>query len=247
MVRKPDGKDVLSYLLDDSVIIESTSTDPTIKKGHLYAVLAYAESGSVLPGTVVEEGGVQVFVPALEIGKCFFNTDSNKTLAAGDKVVELGTMLDDAKLIGYANSKDFTESKSTFDNSVDEDGADGDQGVSPMVSVSGNINGLRLNGKPLSSAVRIIDAKFADQIITSASGTTSVLKQNSDPELVAFVYGRPDGLGNDFDVKIVPVNFSSNGNSSAYNSATSKSVAWVATVKSRNGVKRCDVTATLAD
>ena len=37
-------------------------------------------------------------------------------------------------------------------------------------------------------------------------------------------------LGNDFDVKVIPVNFSSNGNSSAYNSATSKSVAWVAPV-----------------
>ena len=229
-LKKSTGREVWAMLLDDSVTLVGDGSTVKTVANHLYCIVAIATGSSVLP-------------TGLGVGDCFFSM-SALTLAEGDKVIELGDIFDTDKLIGYARSKDISRTKSTVDMTVDGDLSDtGDIRVDPIVSVSGNINGYKVNGLPATSASRKIDAKFAKQIIEADDGTVTTMEKNDDVSLIALIYIKTL-RDNQCDVDIVPCHFTSNGDSTDYGSATSKSVAFTGCASSDNGVLPQSITAT---
>ena len=228
-LKKSTGREVWAMLLDDSTILIGDGSTVKTVANHLYCIVAVGTS-SVLPS-------------GLDAGDCFFSM-SALTLASGDKVIELGDIFDTDKLIGYARSKDISRTKSTVDMTVDGDLSDiGDVRVDPIVSVSGNINGYKVNGLPVTSASRKIDAKFGKQIIEANDGTVTTLDKNDDTSLIALIYIKTL-RDNQCDVDIVPCHFTSNGDSTDYGSATSKSVAFTGCSASDNGVLPQSLTVT---
>lgn len=228
-LKKSTGREVWAMLLDDStILVGDGSTVKTVAK-HLYCINAIGATTALPSG--------------LKVGDCFFAM-SAITLGSGDKVIELGDIFDTNKLIGYARSKDISRTKSTVDMTVDGDLSDtGDVRVDPTVSVSGNINGYKVNGLPLTSASRKIDAKFNKQIVEANDGTVTTLDKNDDVSLIALIYIKTL-RDNQCDVDIVPCHFTSNGDSTDYGSATSKSVAFTGCASSDNGVLPQSITAT---
>ena len=226
-LKKSTGRDVWAMLLDDTTIVKVT-TAGTLTKGHLYCVLGRG-TGSNLP--------------QVGTGYCFFAVSALATVT-DDEYIDLGDIYDKANLIGFARSKDITRTKNTVDMTVDGDLSDfGDQRVDPIVAISGNINGYKVNGLPASDPSRKIDAKFVKQIVEANDGTVSTIDKNDDVSLIALIYIK-SLRDNQLDVDIVPANFTSNGDSTDYGSATSKSVAFTGCASSENGVLPCSITCT---
>lgn len=228
-LKKSTGREVWAMLLDDSVVITGDGSTTLATKGHLYGVVAVDGSTSIPNG--------------IGAGDCFFAV-SAITFKAGDKVIDLGDIFATTNLIGYARSKDITRTKSTVDMTVDGDLSDvGDIRVDPIVAVSGNINGYKVNGLPATDASRKIDAKFVKQIIEANDGSVTTLDKNDDASLIALIYIKTL-RDNEVDVDIVPCHFTSNGDSTDYGSATSKSVAFTGCASSENGIIPQSITAT---
>ena len=229
-LKKSTGREVWAMLLDDSTILIGDGSTVKTVKDHLYCIVAFASSSSVLPS-------------GLKKGDCFFSL-SALTLGSGDKVIELGDIFSTDNLIGYARSKDISKTKSTVDMTVDGDLSDaGDVRVDPTVSISGNINGYLVNGLPATSASRKIDAKFGKQIIQASDNTFTTVDKNDDISLIALIYIK-SLRDNSVDVDIVPCHFTSNGASTDYGSATSKSVAFTGCAESAGGVLPQTITVT---
>lgn len=229
MLKKSTGREVWAMLLDDSTVTKVTVAG-TLTKGHLYCLIGKG-TGSSLP----------------DVGKgyCFVATTALATVA-DDEYIDLGDIFDTNKLIGYARSKDISRTKSTVDMTVDGDLSDyGDQRVDPIVSISGNINGYKVNGLPATDPSRKIDAKFAKQIIVADDNTVTTLDKDDDTSLIALIYIKTL-RDNQVDVDIVPCHFTSNGDSTDYGSATSKSVAFTGCASSDGGVLPCSLTAHFA-
>lgn len=225
-LKKSTGREVWAMLLDDTEIKSGAST--TLTKGHLYCVVAK---------------GTNSTLPDVGVGYCFFAM-SAIALVADDEVIDLGDIYDIEKLIGYARAKDITRTKTTIDMTVDGDLSDtGDVRVDPIVATSGNINGYKVNGLPATAASRKIDAKFVKQIIEDSDGSVTTLEKNDDTSLIALIYIKTL-RDNQCDVDIVPCHFTSNGDSTDYGSATSKSVAFTGCASSDNGVLPQCITAT---
>lgn len=226
-LKKSTGRDVWAVLLDDSTVTE-VSTAGTLTQGHLYAVVEYGTSSNL---------------PQVGEGYCFFAMTALATVV-GDKYIDLGDIYDKDKLIGFARSKDITRTKNTVDMTVDGDLSDmGDIRVDPIVSISGNVNGYKVNGLPATNASRKIDAKFTKQVIEANDNSVTTLDKNDDVSLIALIYIKTL-RDNQCDVDIVPVHFTSNGDSTDYGSATSKSVAFTGCASSANGVLPHSMTAT---
>ena len=226
-LKKSTGRDVWAMLLDDSVVT-TVATAGTLTKGHLYCLLAQGTSSNL---------------PNVGVGYCFFAVSALATVV-GDKYIDLGDIYAIANLIGYARSKDITRTKNTVDMTVDGDLADvGDVRVDPIVSISGNINGYKVNNLPATDASRKIDAKFAKQIIEANDGSVTTLDKNDDISLIALIYIK-SLRDNMVDVDVVPCHFTSNGDSTDYGSATSKSVAFTGCASSENGVLPCSISVT---
>lgn len=233
-LKKSSGREVWAMLLDESTVIVGDGTK-TLTAGHLYAIKSKASSASGLPAGL-GEGDVLFGQNAVTV-----------TLAVGDDVYDLGDPFDTDKLIGFARSKDITRTKNTIDMTVDGDIGNGvvDQRIDPLVSVSGNINGLKVNGLPATAASRKIDAMFAKQIIQAEDGTFTTLDKSDDIVIVALVYINKLRADNSVDIDIVPCVFTSNGDSTDYGSATSKSTAFTGVAKSQNGILPCTISAIL--
>lgn len=234
-LKKSSGREVWAMLLDESTVIVGDGSTTTLAAGHLYAIKSKKSAGSALPAGL-GEGDV-----------LFGQTGVTVTLAVGDDVYDLGDPFDTSKLIGFARSKDITRTKNTIDMTVDGDIGNGvvDQRIDPLVSVSGNINGLKVNGLPATAASRKIDAMFAKQIIQAADGTFTTLDKSDAIVIVALVYINKLRADNSVDIDIVPCVFTSNGDSTDYGSATSKSTAFTGVAKSQNGILPCTISAIL--
>ena len=229
MLKKSTGREVWAMLLDDSTITKVTVAG-TLTKGHLYCLIGKG-AGSSLP----------------DVGKgyCFFATTTLATVA-DDEYIDLGDIYDKNALVGFARAKDISRTKSTIDMTVDGDLSDyGDQRVDPIVSISGNINGYKVNGLPATDPSRKIDAKFGKQIIVADDNTITTLDKNDNTSLIALIYIK-SLRDNQVDVDVVPCHFTSNGDSTDYGSATSKSVAFTGCASSDNGVLPCSITAHFA-
>ena len=233
-LKKSSGREVWAMLLDESTVIVGDGTK-TLAAGHLYAIKSKASSSSGLPAGL-GEGDV-----------LFGQNGVSVTLAVGDDVYDLVDPFDTDKLIGFARSKDITRTKNTIDMTVDGDIGNGvvDQRIDPLVSVSGNINGLKVNGLPATAASRKIDAMFAKQIIQAADGTFTTLDKSDEIVIVALVYINKLRADNSVDIDIVPCVFTSNGDSTDYGSATSKSTAFTGVATSENGILPCTISALL--
>lgn len=226
MLKKSTGREVWAMLLDDSVVT-TVATAGTLTKGHLYCFLAQGTSSNL---------------PDVGAGYCFFAMSALATVV-GDKYIDLGDIYDVTKLIGYARAKDISRTKNTVDMTVDGDLSDtGDIRVDPIVSISGNINGYKVNNLPATDPSRKIDAKFVKQIVEANDGTVTTLDKNDETSLIALIYIK-SLRDNKVDVDIVPCHFTSNGDSTDYGSATSKSVAFTGCASSDNGVLPCSITA----
>ena len=229
-LKKSVGREVWAMLLDDSSVVSTG----TLVANHLYAIKTRAASDSGLPA-------------GLEVGDAFFGQNGvTITLATGDSVIDLGSPFDTEKLIGFARAKDISRTKSTVDMSVDGDLSDtGDVRVDPIVAVSGNINGLKVNGLAPTTASRKIDSMFVKQIVQAADGTVTTIKKTDTPVLIAFVYIKTLRADNSVDVDLVPCVFTTNGDSTDYGSATAKTTAFTGCAASPNGVLPQSITAVL--
>ena len=156
MLKKSTGREVWAMLLDDSTEI---NTAGALTENHLYAVKAKATTSGIPAG--------------LAVGDCWFEVKvtspaTQTTLVSGDIVIDLGTLFDVTTLIGYARSKDITRTKSTIDMTVDGDLSDvGDIRVDPIVAVSGNINGYKVNNLPSTSASRKMPSLVSRFLLTT--------------------------------------------------------------------------------
>lgn len=230
-LNKSTGRDVWALLFDETTELVGDGSTVKTTKGHLYAITAIASTSSALPSGLVK-------------GQTFYS-QSAITLGSGDKVIDLGSPFDDDLLIGYARSKDITRSKNVVNVTVDADEFD-DNRVDPIVAVSGNINGYKVNNLPATSASRKIDAMFGDQVIEAADGTVTTMDKNDKICLMGLVYIKELRANNEFEIDIVPCIFTSNGDSTDYGSATSKSVAFTGCAESEKGVKPCTLSVTVA-
>ncbi|MGP1507253.1 MAG: hypothetical protein ACTTJW_00025 [Sphaerochaeta sp.] len=184
VLKKSTGRDVWAMLLDDSTVIKGTGNNKLVS-GHLYGIKAKGSDSGLPAGS--------------DVGNVIFGqTGVEVTLKNGDEVIDLGNPFDVENLIGYARSKDITKSKNTVDMSVDGDLSDSaDTRVDPTVSISGNINGYKVNGQPATSASRKIDAMFGKQIIQSADGSiTTIEKSDKSFYLSNFYNGSFQALNN---------------------------------------------------
>ena len=229
-LKKSTGREVWAMLLDDSTVI---NTAGALTKNHLYAIKAKASSGSGLPS-------------GLDEGDTFYEVEktTQTTLVSGDSVIDLGDPFDKTKLIGFARSKDISRTKNTVDVTVDAD-EDSDVRIDPLVAVSGNINGYKINGTPATDAGRKIDAMFVKQIIEAADGTVTTIEKSDKTALIALIYIKNLRSDNSVELVIQPCVFTSNGDSTDYGSPTSKSTAFTGNALSENGVKPCVLSVTL--
>ena len=232
-LKKSSGREVWAMLLDESTVIVGGTDSPTA--GHLYAIKSKATTSG--------------FPAGLDVGDVFFaQTGVTLTLVVGDDAYDLGDPFNTDNLIGFARSKDITRSKNTIDMTVDGDIGNGDVAdmrIDPIVNVSGNINGLKVNGLPATAASRKIDAMFSKQIIQAADGSITTLDKSDAIALLALVYINKLRADNSVDIDIVPCLFTSNGDSTDYGSATSKSTAFTGVAQSEKGILPCTISAIL--
>ena len=229
-LKKSTGREVWAMLLDEA----SEVTTGKLSAGRLYGVKAKASSGSGIPS-------------GIGVGDVLFGqTGIDVTLVSGDVVIDFGNPFEEEKLIGFARSKDITRTKNTVDLTVDGDLSDcGDVRVDPIVSVSGSINGYKVNGLPATSASRKIDAMFSKQIIQSSDGTFTTIEKSDEVAIIALIYIKDLRADNSVDIDIVPCVFTSNGDSTDYGSATSKSTAFTGCSSSAKGILPCTLSAVL--
>lgn len=229
-LKKSTGREVWAMLLDETTEV----TTGTLTANHLYGIKAKASSGSGLPS-------------GLEVGDVLFGQNGiDVTLVSGDIVIDLGDPFNEDNLIGFARSKDITRTKNTVDMTVDGDLSDyGDVRIDPIVSVSGSINGYKVNGLDATTASRKIDAMFAKQIIQASDGTVTTVEKSDEIALIALIYIKDLRSDNSVDIDIVPCVFTSNGDSTDYGSATSKSTAFTGCASTPKGILPCTISAVL--
>ncbi len=229
-LKKSTGREVWAMLLDETTEV----TTGNLSANHLYGIKAKASSDSGLPS-------------GLEVGDVLFGqTGVTVTLASGDIVIDLGDPFDEDKLIGFARSKDITRTKNTVDMTCDGDLSDyGDVRIDPIVAVSGSINGYKVNGLGATTASRKIDAMFSKQIIQASDGTFTTVEKSDEIALIALIYIKDLRADNSVDIDIVPCVFTSNGDSTDYGSATSKSTAFTGCASSAKGILPCTLSAVL--
>lgn len=229
-LKKSTGREVWAMLLDETTEV----TTGKLSANHLYGIKAKASSGSGLPS-------------GLEVGDVLFGQNGiDVTLVTGDIVIDLGDPFNEDNLIGFARSKDITRTKNTVDMTVDGDLSDyGDVRIDPIVSVSGSINGYKVNGLDATTASRKIDAMFAKQIIQASDGTVTTVEKSDEIALIALIYIKDLRSDNSVDIDIVPCVFTSNGDSTDYGSATSKSTAFTGCASTPKGILPCTISAVL--
>ena len=215
----------------DVVVVSLTETEVTaVEKGHFYSVVSKKRSESQLPAGIIA-------------GKVFLAEEAIPSLSGEDKVIDLGTIWDaDGKiphtvLVGFANSKDLSQTKSTFDATTDGDD-DSDQRSDGLVSRSGNFNGIKYNNEHVAdSASAKLAARFIDTVEQTAEGIT-VTEASTPIDLIAFIYAKAKPLpGNRVEIIFLPCILSTDGESSSYNNATTRNIAFVGCAATDKGTK----------
>ena len=235
--KKTVGRDVISLLMDDTLIVGDGTLK--IEKGHFFAKTKCADSGSVFgTGTKYENIKMRMVAEATE----------DLTLAVGDEAVDLGNPFeknaDDSwkRLLGYGRSKSVSKSKTTVDMTVDEDEYT-DQQSDGLVSLSGSINGYKLNCPDDTSATAKLMSEFmgvVDQTSDDESEWSS--KETTTPILtIAILYQKSINIGEKCEIEIIPCTFTSSEVSADYGSATSINFSWTGNAQSSNGVLPCTV------
>lgn len=214
---KSGGRDVIVSLITESAALTTGST----VKGGYYAVKTVATSSSALPS-------------GLEPGMVFCSQTAI-TLASGDSVIPLSDPWSSANMIGFANSKDLSQTKTTFDCTTDAD-EDSDQRSDGIVARSGNINGIKLNNDEGTSASYKLAAQFIDTVRQTAD-SIDVESHSTPIVLLAFVYTKTKVSGNMHEVVFLPAMLSSDGESSSYGAATTRQMAYVGCAATDAGTK----------
>lgn len=229
---KNSGRDVIVTLFKIGATLEGALTD-----GDSLAIGKYYFIKSLGTSTALPAG--------LKVGLMFYSYAAT-SLAVGDSVIEVSDPWDTMRTIGFANSKDLSFSKTTYDATVDYDEFVDTQ-TEDKVDMSGSFNGFKLiNWKVVDSAVTESNAQFIDNIIQSPEGTEVVTRKN-EILLLGFIYSKEVPLpGATVDMTVVPCVLTGNSEGSAYGNATTQNMTFTGTARSADGAIPCKLTITYA-
>jgi len=223
---KQSGRKAIVSLITEGELLSTGS----LTKGTFYTVISKATTGSVLPAAV----GHQFLATAAE------------TLASGDSVLPLSNPWTPEAIFGFANSKDFSQSKNSYDQTVDWD-EDADTAVEDLVNRTGNINGFVLNDAPEGCAYNKLQAEFMHSVDQNAEqDANKEMKVSSPVHLIAYIDNKDTPVAGDkVFIRFIACTMTQEGESSSYGSATTCQIAWTGASKTAAGSMSTKLAATI--
>lgn len=198
------GNHGLAYLLTKGTEMVGDASTIKTTKGAWYYVTAKAESGTVLP--------VRVGLP--------FQSASELVLATGDKCVPLTK-----NMLGFAKGKSLSQSKATTDATTDSNNGIAQQLSDGIVATSGSISGL--NEIPTLNSAQESIIKMFQTYARDTAGTVVVSEVSTPISLLMIdwtarrVSSAGPSDGDQCEIDILPVIFTSKNTDSDYGSVKS--------------------------
>ena len=218
--KKSGGRDVIVSLVESVSTIEGDGTSSSLEVGKWYSATSKATTGSA--------------IEAFKIGRPFY-AKTAITLEVGDDVVELTDFWAKENIVGFANSKSLSFSKSSFDTTVDWDDYY-DKITEEQVEVTGSFDGFKLLGiTDEDSAVMKVNRAFTDITIQTAT-EDKVLERTNDVMYLAFCFSKSaPKAGDTINITFTPVSLTSNAESSQYSSGNTQNISFEGSAKSTFG------------
>lgn len=225
---KQSGRKAIVSLITEGTPLAGGSS-VTLTKGTFYTVTK-KNTTSVLPASV---------------GHQFLATTA-LALAEGEEVIPLSNPWTADAIFGFANSKDFSQSKNSYDQTVDWD-EDADTAVEDLVNRTGNINGFVLNDAPEGCAYNQLQAEFMHTVDQNASDTDNKeMKVSSPVHLIAYIDNKDTPVAGDkVFIRFIACTMTQEGESSSYGSATTCQIAWTGASKTAAGSMSTKLAATI--
>lgn len=217
--KKGGGRDVIVSLVEAAQTITGNGTT-TLEDGKWYIATEKAATGS----------GVDDFLP----GRPFKGSD-DITPAVGDTVIELTDFWEKKHIVGFANSKSLTLSKSSFDVTTDWDEYYAKQ-TEEQVEITGSFDGYKINGiVDEETSIVKLNRQFTDIVIQTAEGNQTLERTNEDLYF-AFIYQKTaPKTGDTVDITFTPAVVTSNAESSQYSSGNTQNISFEGTSYSEFG------------
>lgn len=209
--KKSGGRDVIVSLVESAASITGDGTASTLEVGKWYVATSKATTAS----------GIEEF----KIGRPFM-AKTAISLAEGDNVEELTDFWDKTNIVGFANSKSLSFSKSSFDVTTDGDDYY-DKITEEQVEVSGSFDGFKYLGVTSEdSAITKINRIFTDVTVQTADGD-KVLERENKALYLAFLFSKTKPkTGSILDVTFVPVYLTANAENASYGSGNTQNISF---------------------
>ena len=208
--KKSGGRDVIVSLVESTATITGDGTT-SLEVGKWYVATSKATTSS----------GIDAF----KIGRPFM-AKTAISLAEGDNVEELTDFWDKTNIVGFANSKSLSFSKSSFDVTTDGDDYY-DKITEEQVEVSGSFDGFKYLGVTSEdSAITKINRIFTDITIQTSEGDKVLERENKALYLVFLFSKTLPKSGDILDATFVPVYLTSNAENAAYSSGNTQNISF---------------------
>jgi len=209
--KKVGGRDVIVSLVEVAQTLTGDGSTVTLTKGKWYIPNSKAASGSAIDT-------FELNIP--------FLAKSDITLESGDVVLELTDFWDKNYIIGFANSKSLSFSKSSFDVTTDFDDYY-DKMTEEQVELSGSFEGFKLlKATDKETAIVKVNREFTNITIQTDEGE-EVLTRTNKKLYLAFVYSKTKPTtGDTIDITFTPVSLTSNAENSSYGSGTTQNISF---------------------